>query len=272
MLCVSLKHGLSANKSSYLFRRGLREFGRKRNFFVIFVGQKRHSLLSLKNKVQISNPSCTRIRRWRFKKYRLINMGIEIYKGKICTRTKYPHLNSASWESEVFPRFWMLIAEGNRRDTFFSRCLFADVISVHSRSMKRARARVIPWISKRRYIYIYIYKQIYLDPVLFCYQTAFCTTSQVEHAFLFVSLLYTNPLLETNIEALLMWIRTCSLSSFTNLSFSALNFRTSASLPAVGDNSSSAMLASFSEMVASKAFCLQKRFKQRSVSHYKCTW
>ena len=156
MLCVSLKHGLSANKSSYLFRRGLREFGRKRNFFVIFVGQKRHSLLSLKNKVQISNPSCTRIRRWRFKKYRLINMGIEIYKGKICTRTKYPHLNSASWESEVFPRFWMLIAEGNRRDTFFSRCLFADVISVHSRSMKRARARVIPW-----YIYI-IYKNKYI--------------------------------------------------------------------------------------------------------------
>ena len=205
MLCVSLKHGLSANKSSYLFRRGLREFGRKRNFFVIFVGQKRHSLLSLKNKVQISNPSCTRIRRWRFKKYRLINMGIEICKGKICTRTKYPHLNSASWESEVFPRFWMLIAEGNRRDTFFSRCLFADVISVHSGSMKHARARVIPWISKRCYIYvyiyiyiymymyiyiyIYIYKQIYLDPVLFCYQTAFCTTSRVEHAFLFVSLL-----------------------------------------------------------------------------------
>lgn len=176
MLWVSLKRGLSAYKSSYLFRRGLREFGRKRNFFVIFVGQKRHSLLSLKNKVQISNPSCTRIRRWRFKKYRLINMGIEIYKGKICTRTKYPHLNSASWESEVFPRFWMLIAEGNRRDTFFSRCLFADVISVHSRSMKRARARVIPWYT-------------YLDPVLFCYQTAFCTTSRVEHAFLFVSLL-----------------------------------------------------------------------------------
>ena len=162
MLCVSLKHGLSANQSSYLFRRGLREFGRKRNFFVIFVGQKRHSLLSLKNKVQISNPSCTRIRRWRFKKYRLINMGIEIYKGKICTRTKYPHLNSASWESKVFPRFWMLIAEGNRRDTFFSRCLFADVISVHSGSMKRARARVIPWISKRRYIYIYIYINKYI--------------------------------------------------------------------------------------------------------------
>ena len=162
MLCVSLKHGLSANKSSYLFRRGLCEFGRKRNFFVIFVGQKRHSLLSLKNKVQISNPSCTRIRRWRFKKYRLINMGIEIYKGKICTRTKYPHLNSASWESKVFPRFWMLIAEGNRRDTFFSRCLFADVISVHSGSMKRARARVVPWISKRRYIYLYIYINKYI--------------------------------------------------------------------------------------------------------------
>ena len=36
---------------------------------------------------------------------------------------------------------------------------------------------------------LYIYKQIYLDPVLFCYQTAFCTTSRVEHAFLFVSLL-----------------------------------------------------------------------------------
>lgn len=159
MLCVSLKHGLSANKSSYLFRRGLREFGRKRNFFVIFVGQKRHSLLSLKNKVQISNPSCTRIRRWRFKKYRLINMGIEIYKGKICTRTKYPHLNSASWESEVFPRFWMLIAEGNRRDTFFSRCLFADVISVHSRSMKRAHARVIPW-----YIYILYIKTNIFGP------------------------------------------------------------------------------------------------------------
>ena len=161
MLCVSLKHGLSANKSSYLFRRGLREFGRKRNFFVIFVGQKRHSLLSLKNKVQISNPSCTRIRRWRFKKYRLINMGIEIYKGKICTRTKYPHLNSAYWESEVFPRFWMLIAEGNRR--YFSLKVF--VCWRHKRAQweyeARACARYSMNFQATLYIYIYIYTNIF---------------------------------------------------------------------------------------------------------------
>lgn len=55
-----------------------------------------------------------------------------------------------------------------------------------------------------------------------------------------------------------MLVLTCSLSSFTSLSFSALNFRTSASLPTVGDNSRRAMLASFSEMVASSAFCLKR--------------
>ena len=61
---------------------------------------------------------------------------------------------------------------------------------------------------------------------------------------------------------------TCSLSSLTSLSFSALNFRTSTSLPTVGDNSRRAMLASFSDIVASNAFCLKCNSTQKVKNRY----
>ena len=76
---------------------------------------------------------------------------------------------------------------------------------------------------------------------------------------------------------------TCSLSSVTNSSFSALSCLTSRSLLVVGDNSSNAILASFSEIVARRAFCLPemvevfcKRFKlnvfKKYYSCFKTSW